>query len=316
MTKSEMEKYRGKRSIPSNFDEFWDNQVKTISQLPNFNLKNKVTGISGVECSELTFEGTNHSKIYAKMLLPKTSKKVPIIFHFHGYQGRSYDWCDYLKYVISGYGVVAMDVRGQAGKSEDHGWFNGITVKGHVIRGMLDGPEHLFYKDVFLDVYSLIEIIANLKQTDENDFQTLGGSQGGALAIVGAALNPRIKQVTAMYPFLTDFPRVMELAQDVEPYNELYRYFKYHDPLYSTEEQVMSTLDFIDMKNFAHRIDKKFSLITGLKDEVCPPSTQYALFNRIASNDKKHYLVPQYGHEPMMVAVPDLIMNIVTKTSL
>ncbi len=33
---------------------------------------------------------------YARVVLPKLDKKVPVIFHFHGYMGRGWDWTDML----------------------------------------------------------------------------------------------------------------------------------------------------------------------------------------------------------------------------
>ena len=59
--------------------------------------------------------------------------------------GRGWDWADMLAYTVSGYGVVSMDVRGQSGYSQD-GLRSplGNTVKGHIIRGAVEGREHLF----------------------------------------------------------------------------------------------------------------------------------------------------------------------------
>ena len=37
-------------------------------------------------------------------------------------------------------------------------------------------------------------------------------------------------------------------------------------------------------------------MATGLLDEVCPPSTQYAAYNRIPGQ-KEHVLYPDFGHE-------------------
>ena len=57
--------------------------------------------------------------IYSRMILPKRIIRFPVIFHFHGYMGRCWDWSDMLAYTVAGYGVVSMDVRGQSGFSTD-----------------------------------------------------------------------------------------------------------------------------------------------------------------------------------------------------
>ncbi len=85
--------------------------------------------------------------------------------------GRGWDWADMLAFTVAGYGVVSMDVRGESGYSQD-GLRSplGNTVKGILSRGAVEGQDHLFYKDVYLDIYQLVEIVASLPQVDETSF--------------------------------------------------------------------------------------------------------------------------------------------------
>ena len=53
----------------------------------------------------------------------------------------------------------------------------GNTVKGQIIRGAVEGPDELFYKDIYLDLYQLIEIIGNLPQVDDSKLASYGASQ-------------------------------------------------------------------------------------------------------------------------------------------
>ena len=223
--------------------------------------------------------------------------------------GRGWDWADMLAYTVSGYGVVSMDVRGQSGYSQD-GLRSplGNTVKGHIIRGAVEDREHLFYKDVYLDIYQLVEIIASLPQVDGKRLSSYGASQGGALALVAAALNPRIQKTVAIYPFLSDFRRVLEIGNTSEAYDELFRYFKFHDPFHETEDEIMATLAYIDVKNLAHRIKGEVKMITGLDDDVCYPITQFAIYNRLTC-DKAYRIMPEYAHEAMNVFVNDQVYN-------
>ena len=166
----------------------------------------------------------------------------------------------------------------------------------------------LFFKDIYLDAYQLIEIISKLPNVDETKLYSYGASQGGALALVASALNARIQKVATIYPFLADFKRVLELGDNCEPYNEFFRYFKFKDPLHETEEEILDTLSYIDIKNFAHRIQVPVLFVTGLEDEICPPSTQFAVYNRLNSL-KRHYILPEYGHEALNVQVNDIVFN-------
>ena len=90
-----------------------------------------------------------------------------------------------LAYTVAGYGVVFMDVREPVRVTLQDGLRSplGNTVQGAcIIRGAVEGRDHLFYKDVYLDIYQLVEIIANLSQVDEKRLSSYGASQGGALA--------------------------------------------------------------------------------------------------------------------------------------
>ncbi|HEM6339180.1 TPA: alpha/beta fold hydrolase [Streptococcus suis] len=314
MNLQDMLTYRGRQEVPADFDAFWQNEKNQLTGLADHVLLEKECGLPHVACYELTFTGTNGSKVFAKCLFPKSDQPVPVLFYFHGYQGQGPDWTELLKFVAAGFGVVAMDVRGQAGHSQDHGHFDGMTVKGQVIRGMLQGPDHLFYKDVYLDVYQLVEIIASLDFVDKKRLVSYGGSQGGALALVAAALNQRIGKTVAIYPFLSDFKRVLELGNTSEAYDELFRYFKFSDPFHETEDAVLQTLSYIDVKNLAHLITCPVAMVTGLEDSVCPPSTQFAIYNRLAG-PREMKIMPDYGHDAMHVQVNDYIFDYLLGTS-
>ncbi|HGQ3151175.1 TPA: acetylxylan esterase [Streptococcus pneumoniae] len=290
----EIKTYRGRDEVPEDFDAFWDGEVKNVSTPPSYHLEERDFHIPQVKCYELTFEGSKEGKVYARIVLPKSEEKVPLIFHFHGYMGRGWDWADML---------------GQSGYSQD-GLRSplGNTVKGHIIRGAMEGRDHLFYKDVYLDIYQLVEIVASLSQVDEKRLSSYGASQGGALALVAAALNPRIQKTVAIYPFLSDFRRVIEIGNTSEAYDELFRYFKFHDPFHETEEEIMATLAYIDVKNLAHRIQGEVKMITGLDDDVCYPITQFAIYNRLTC-DKTYRIMPEYAHEAMNVFVNDQVYN-------
>ncbi|COA96080.1 DNA polymerase IV [Streptococcus pneumoniae] len=160
----------------------------------------------------------------------------------------------------------------------------------------------------YLDIYQLVEIVASLSQVDEKRLSSYGASQGGALALVAAALNPRIQKTVAIYPFLSDFRRVIEIGNTSEAYDELFRYFKFYDPFHETEEEIMATLAYIDVKNLAHRIQGEVKMITGLDDDVCYPITQFAIYNRLTC-DKTYRIMPEYAHEAMNVFVNDQVYN-------
>ncbi len=97
----EIKTYRGRDEVPEDFDAFWDEEVKKVSTLPVYQLEERDFHIPQVKCYELTFKGTNEGKVYARIVLPKSEEKVPLIFHFHGYMGRGWDWADMLAFTVA-----------------------------------------------------------------------------------------------------------------------------------------------------------------------------------------------------------------------
>ena len=83
---------------------------------------------------------------------------------------------------------------------------------------------------------------------------------------------------------------------DQRAYEELRSFFRHHDPLHVREDAIFEKLGYIDVSNLAPRVKSKVMMATGLMDEVCPPSTQYAAYNRL-NCEKEHILYPDFGHE-------------------
>ena len=83
---------------------------------------------------------------------------------------------------------------------------------------------------------------------------------------------------------------------DVDAYAELRDYFRHTDPLHQHEVETFTRLGYIDNQHLAHRIRSEVMMATGLLDNICPPSSQFAAYNKITS--KKQVLIyPDYKHE-------------------
>ena len=99
-----------------------------------------------------------------------------------------------------------------------------------------------------------------------------------------------------VYPFLSDYQRVWEMDQAKDAYDELRTYFRLFDPRHEREREVFTKLGYIDIQHLAPRIKAEVLLFTGLMDTICPPSTQFAAYNKIAA-PKRLVLYPDFGHE-------------------
>lgn len=290
--------YQGTNPRPADHDAYWERALTEMrSTDPNVELRPAKFQPPAAECFDLFFTGVRGARVHAKYLRPRNTKKPhPAVVQFHGYSGNAGDWHDKLSWVAAGYSIASLDVRGQGGLSEDVGGVKGTTLRGHIIRGLDDTPENLLFRQVFLDTAQLAGIVMGFDEVDETRVGAFGGSQGGALTLACAALEPRIKRAAPVFPFLCDYQRVwqMDLAKDA--YEELRTFFRHFDPNHTREQEIFTRLGYIDIQHLAHRIKAEVLMGTGLMDTVCPPSTQYAAFNKITGK-KDAVIYPDYGHE-------------------
>ena len=298
MPLEQLKQYTGINPRPEDFDEFWDKSIAEMKAVdPRVELVPSKFQVPFAECFDLYFTGVGGSRVHAKYIRPKNSKAPhPAILQFHGYSGSAGDWNDKLNYAALGYSVAALDCRGQGGQSQDLGITTGNTYKGHIIRGLHDSPDKLLFRSIFLDTAQLAGIVMNMPEVDETRVAAMGGSQGGALTLACASLEPRINRLAPMFPFLCDYKRVWEMDLAKDAFEELKTYFRQFDPLHLRENEIFTKLGYIDIQFLTKRIKGNVLMAVGLMDTICPPSTQFAAFNKITA-PKKTAIYPDFGHE-------------------
>ena len=295
----ELREYRGINPRPGDFDDYWASALAELDATkPNVEMKPvDVLGNTNAELFDLYFTGVGGARIYAKYLRPKgATKPGPAILQFHGYSASSGDWSDKLNFVNEGYTVAALDCRGQGGLSEDNSQVIGNTREGHLIRGLDGPPEKLLFRQIFLDTAQLARIVMAQPEVDPHRVGSMGGSQGGALALVCAALEPRIRRTASIFPFLSDYQRVWEMDLAKDAYNDLKQYFRKFDPLHERAEEIFTKLGYIDIQHLMQRIKSDVLMGITLMDNICPPSTQFAAYNKITSK-KEAVIYRDFGHE-------------------
>jgi len=294
--------YRGRNPRPDDFDAYWSAALADLAALdPGAVLEpNPFTAAAGfAECFDLWFTGVGGARVHAKYLRPAAGGGPhPAVLKFHGYTMSSPDWSSLLGWVGRGYSVAALDCRGQGGLSEDTGGVRGNTQRGHIVRGLDDAPEKLLYRQIYLDCAELARIVMGFDEVDASRVGATGASQGGGLTLACAALEPRVKLAAPVYPFLTDYQRTWEMGLAVDAYQELQTHFRLFDPRHERERETFTRLGYIDVQHLAPSIRAEVLMVTGLNDTICPPSTQYAAFNRITTS-KRIVLYPDYGHETL-----------------
>ena len=294
--------YQGLNPKPADLDAFWDAALAEMRSLDaQVELVPAEFQVPFAECFHMYFTGVGGARVHAKLVRPKAAKAPhPAVLMFHGYTGDSGDFSDKLAYVAAGFTVAALDCRGQGGLSEDTGGVTGNTQHGHIIRGLDDAlngqPEKLLYRQIFLDCAQMAKIVLEMPDVDPKRVGATGGSQGGALTVACIGLEPRIKRAAPVFPFLSDYKRVWDMDQAKDAYSELKEFFRHFDPRHEKEDAIFEKLGYIDIQFLAPRIRANVLWAVGLMDTICPPSSQFAAYNKITSQ-KALDIYPDFGHE-------------------
>ncbi|WP_147804383.1 alpha/beta fold hydrolase [Alkalicoccus halolimnae] len=293
--------YEGRTPCPADFDIYWDRALKELDETKaDVEIKPSLFQVPYASCYDLYFTGVKKARIHVKYVQPHRPPQghshFPAMLEFHGYSMDSGDWSSKLAYAAAGFAVFSMDVRGQGGASEDPGGVIGNTLQGHVTRGVQQGEDALFFRNVYLDTVQLARLVMDMEKINESHVTATGWSQGGGLTLACAALEPRLKQIAPVYPFLSDFLRVWEMDLAEEAYQDLRRHFRRYDPTHARKDEFFRRMGYIDIQHLMPRIRAEVLMGTGLMDAVCPPSTQFAAFNKIKA-PKEAVIFPDFAHE-------------------
>ncbi len=298
MPLEQLKTYQGTNPKPNDFDAFWDRGLAEVRAIdPHVEMKPAAFQTPFAECFDLYYTSIGNARIHAKVLRPKHAQEPhPAVLMFHGYSGDAGEWSSKLGYPALGFTVAAMDCRGQGGLSQDPGGITGPTLQGHIIRGIDDEPEKLLFRNIFLDTVQLARVVMDMPDVDAARIGATGGSQGGGLTLACASLEPRITRVAPVFPFLTDYRRTWNIDLAKDAYDELKWYFRRFDPTHAREDDVFTKLGYIDVQHLCRRIQGDVLMAVGLMDTICPPSTQFAAYNKIQSK-KSVVFYPDFGHE-------------------
>jgi cephalosporin-C deacetylase len=288
--------YQGSTPRPDDFDEYWARALDDLASQPaDVEITPAEFQTPYARCSHLRFTGAGGARVHAKLLQP-LEPQGPAVLEFHGYRGYSGDWVTKLPYVALGHTVASLDMRGQGGLSVDELPVAGWSMASYLLRGIDDKPDNLLYRQLYLDTARLAQIVMGLDGVDPDRVGATGYSQGGGLTLACAALEPRVKIAAPVYPFLCDYRRAWELDLEKAPYDEITEYFRRRDPMHLREQEIFTRLGYVDVQHLAPRVRAMTTMTVSLNDRTCPPSTQFAAYNKLTC-EKSYRLYPDYGHE-------------------
>ncbi|MBL8048765.1 MAG: acetylxylan esterase [Chthonomonas sp.] len=297
MPLDDLRAYAGRNPRPDDFDQYWERALAELAAQPDQLEWTPRESPPNAEWLDLWFTGVGGARIHARVLRPKgQTQPGPAVLEFHGYQWMAPDFAEMMRWVAAGFTVFALDVRGQGGLSQDIGGVTGPTDDGHITRGLPGGADNLLFRQIFLDCAQLARIALADPMVDPTRVHCIGGSQGGALALVCAALEPRIARCVSVFPYLCDYKRVYEMDLATRAYEDIRTYLRRYLPTHEDVEGFWRTLGYIDVQFLASRIRAEVLAGCGLMDTVCPPSTQFAAYNKLTCPHEVA-IYPDFGHE-------------------
>lgn len=244
--------------------------------------------INKIETYDLTLTSYDGLKLKGYFAIPYgvKGKKYPGVLLLHGYGSYGTPgWAHF--FAIRGYGALSIDLRG-------HGRSRAVYNPG--FPGLMtDGILHVktfSMVKIVMDSLASLRFLEHYKKNINSKFIFVtGGSMGGGLSLIDAAIDPHVVAAAGDVPFLSDIPVQMPLAK-MGPYIEVKAFLKKHP---KDRANVMRSLYYVDTKHFAGWIKSPVLIGIGLKDEDCPPKGTFAVYKLIKSK-KQLFIAKNSGH--------------------
>lgn len=277
---------------PSDFMEFWNKAKEEAAAIPidatmDLIPERSTEKVNVYHVSLQNFR--DRSRIYGILSMPKKEGKYPALLKVPGAGVRPYgadigtaeQGIIVLEIGIHGIPVnMDQEVYGDLGSGALTGYWN----------YNMDSRDRYYYKRVYLGCVRANDFLVSLPQFDGVNLGVSGGSQGGALSIITAGLDPRVKYLAAYYPALSDVTGYLKGRAGGWPH----MFDKTNLP-YNNLKEKLETMKYYDVVNFARQVKIPGFYSWGFNDETCPPTSMYAAYN-VISAPKELFLALETGH--------------------
>lgn len=306
------EKIRPYTQIPADFGDFWNKNKAELAKVPLIYTKELVKEYctDQMDCYLVRLQVNERGQaIYGYLFYPKHAKEAscPVVLCPPGAGIKTIKEPLRHKYYAE-HGCIRfeIEIHGLNPKMPTEDFkdisnaFNG-KENGYLNNG-LDNRDNYYMKRVYMACIRSIDLLVSLPEWDGRNVVVKGGSQGGALALVAAGLDPRVTACIANHPALSDMAGYM--AGRAGGYPHFFRVAGMDTP------DKLNTMAYYDVVNFARSIKVPTRMTWGYNDDVCPPTTSYAVYN-VLQCPKEALITPinehwtsedtEYGHLTWML---------------
>jgi cephalosporin-C deacetylase-like acetyl esterase len=279
-------------NYPSDFTDFWNNAKQELSKIP---IDARVTLMPSRCTEKVNVYQVNmqnypaRTRLYGILCVPKKEGKYPALLNVPG--AGVYPYGGNIEMAEKGLITLEIGIHGipldmNEGVYDDLGWG---ALRGYMNIN-LDDRDRFYYKHVYLGCVRAVDFLFTLPQFDGSNIAVSGGSQGGALSIVTAGLDPRIKYLAAYFPALCDLTGDLHGRAGGWPH-----YFEGRNLQFNNKKDKIATCAYFDVVNFAKQLKVPGFYTWGYNDDTCPPTSMYAAYNAIHAQ-KTLYLALDTGH--------------------
>lgn len=303
---SELEAYLPKLTKRPDHDDFWSRTLNEVKGNPLYaKLEVLDYSIKQITAHQLYYHGFDRTPINAYYIIPvHYTDELPCLIFFHGYGGHKNSISTYMKWLIQGYAVIAVDIRGQ-GRTGDYSPYTSDEMGTWITKGILNKDEY-YYRKVVVDAIRAIDFAHSRPEIDSTRIALMGASMGGGISLLVAALDDRPKLVVADVPNMCDLGLALQLktAGSLVAVED----FLHRNPEYL--DKVFETLSYFDNLNHCQNIKCRVRVSIGLKDPVCPPQSIFGVYNHILA-PKSMELYPFSGHDLTVIEHIDETLHFV-----
>ena len=279
--------------LPADFMDFWTAQKAELALVPiDAKVIPVAQGNSNVELFEVSFANIGGRRSHGYLAKPRGATSRPIMISQPG-MGVHPNGLKEARWVIgnAALGFIALDMSAhdmpmERTAEDEARWkkFMGYPYLGR------DDRMTYYYRQVFLGMIRGIDYMTSRPDWNRGAIISSGGSQGGGLALIAAALDARITAVVSVAPALGEHTGPLYGRPDAAPSNLIMgRDKKTPDP------RIIVVTAYYDTCNFARFVKVPVLMSSGLIDTACPPMTVLSIYNTL-SGPKQIDLVPLLGH--------------------
>lgn len=285
---------------PTDFDAFWDAAKEQLAKVPLEAVRTLMpeactdtVNVYHVSFRNVGGWGQKVGRIYGVLCVPKAPGRYPAVLNVPGAGVRPYSG----QKALAARGVITLQI-GIHGipvnlPQELYDQLGVGALSGYNTFN-LDNRDTYYYRRVYLGCVRANDFLVSLPEFDGENLAVTGGSQGGQLSIVTAALDPRVKALAAYYPAYCDVTGYLHGRAGGWPHLTRPDAATGAASRHATPEKIAVT-GYYDAVNFARRLKVPAHFAWGYNDETCPPTSMYAAYNMISS-PKRLLLALETGH--------------------